>query len=74
MLFYLLYVCYFNLLSFLIQGSVSAPFTEILRPVVAQGVTVNRRDVGSIPTREDKIFTNCYIFISSLWCRGKARR
>ena len=30
--------------------------------------------VGSNPPRGDKIFTSIYISISSLWCRGKARR
>ena len=30
--------------------------------------------VGTIPTRGDKIFTYIYISISSLWCRGQARR
>ena len=29
--------------------------------------------VGSIPTRGNEIFIKIYIFISSLWCRGKAR-
>ena len=29
--------------------------------------------MGSIPTRGSEIFMYIYIFISSLWCRGKAR-
>ena len=48
-----------------------------IRPVVAQwhSMTVKSiKVVGSIPTREREIFIYIYISISSLWCRGKARR
>ena len=44
-------------------------------PAVAQRHKVwlyNRLVVGSIPTRGSEVFIYIYIFISSLWCRGKA--
>ena len=40
----------------------------------AQSVTVKSTGCVSIPTRGSIIIIIIYIFISSLWCRGKARR
>ena len=48
---------------------------EAGRGAEAQSVTIIiRLIVGSIPTRGNEIFIYVYIFISSLRCRGKARR
>ena len=47
---------------------------EAGRGAEAQSVTVKPMVVGSIATRGSEIFIYIYIFIYSLWCRGKVRR
>ena len=42
------------------------------RGAAAQSVTVKLTGCGFNPHRGDEIFTQ--IYISSLWCRGQARR
>ena len=48
-------------------------YIEASRGAAAQSLTVNRLVVGSIPIREDEIYTSIYISNSSFWCRGQAR-
>ena len=45
-------------------------FIDTNRGAGAQSVTVNQLVVSSIPERIEYLF-KIYIFISSLWCRGK---
>ena len=40
----------------------------------SQSVTVNSTGCGFDPHSKNEIFIYIYIIISSLWCRGKARR
>ena len=49
-------------------------YVKASRGAGAQSVTVKSEFVLSIPTRGDEIVKQMYISISSLWCRGKARR
>ena len=61
-----MYKLYYNLLFINLEAS---------RGARAQTVTVEPTVCGgSIPIRGDEIFTEIYIFISSLWCRVQARR